>query len=220
MRYGAACRVDATQPESGTLDVRAFSTFRDAWTQFRPENTGQGHWAGSLGGVRHVPMMMETHLTSVATWKGLTIVALPFRDVRFALILVTGSPLSNEQDAAYFNSGSFRGRQGFRDTLLTLSMPRLNLASSATFCERSCHTAKISQEIRLAIDERGAGDAPILPRDVGKLMDPNKGLIYTKYSGVSRKVSVTLNQPFCLAIVDTATQATLFKAFVSDPSQH
>ena len=220
LQFGGACRVSARPHTGRELSVEADATFRDFWGAFRIANSARAPWTLENGHTVSVWMMKDAFSVSGADWHGDHVIATPFHDTRFAIVMVTGANVTSDAKS-YFDSVAFLNRQGFRLEQLTLSMPRLNLSRSRSYTLAESTPVVVRQRLTFSLDEEGAGDSPVLPRGLGKLLDTNLNigtrLVYTKYSKNYRTGTLAIDHPFYFAIVDTQTQARLFEAFVADP---
>ncbi|MBV8490011.1 MAG: hypothetical protein JO199_05710 [Candidatus Eremiobacteraeota bacterium] len=216
--FGTACRVSVKSSTSRELKIEANAEFRDFWSVFRVVNSVRAPWILADGQTVSVWTMRKTFLVSAAEWHGDRVIAMPFRDNRFAIIIVAGANVTSAA-SSYFDSIAFLNREGFRPEQITLSLPRLKLSSTNTFRTAGAKPVAVSQRLTFSLNENGAGDAPLLPRTIGKVNNPNTGLVYVKlkYKDRVRVATLAIDRPFYFAIVDTATQARLIEGFVSDP---
>jgi hypothetical protein len=212
---GPACRVIASKSSSNTIFAHA--SFRDAWGVFEARLTRPGTWTASSGEVRYTSMMTGESLLSVAAFEGNQVVAFPFRDIRFAMFLIVGDRVTVNTGRSYFASRSFLSRRGFQPADVTLTIPRMTLDSVTSRITED--SVRVSQHVRLAFSEAGSGDAPSLPKAIGKLMPPpGYGLVYAKYRPRVSTLRCVADHPFYFAIVDTQTQARLFEGWIDDPT--
>ena len=169
--------------------------------------------------MRNVPFMETRGPLSVVSMKRYDVVAIPFRDKRFAMLFMLGGGVTPATVKQYLSSGAFLAHTGFRSVMATLKVPRFALSTRIVSCIGSCNRVHIQDDAGLSFAETGAGDARLVPRGIPKLMNPFSALTYSMPQDLSALENVQLiaNRPFGFAIVDTETQSVLLLGMVERP---
>jgi hypothetical protein len=155
---------------------------------------------------------------SVGTFHGSDVVAIPFRDKRYALILFTRPDTNLEDERAYFSTTAFRAKTSFTPVFLNIHLPRLRVSKTEDGCEVSCGEISATRALSLSLDEGGAGAAPILPHSIGKLFTPGSGLVYPN-GPVNGRREIYFDRPFYLAIMNVESQRVLLDGIITDPTR-
>lgn len=213
------CRILTMPGRRNAIQVNARASFRDSYGRGGgwEARTALMAWTMRDGTVLRVPTTVLRAAVSVASYHAMRIAAISFLDTRYALLVVLSPNLTRREAEAYFASEDFRKRVGYRAGFRDLWLPHLHLHQTTHWCVGSCQAIDVSQTIGLTLSDRGAGDAPELPKFIPTNGVPNLGVFVGGAGPLKNEPALKADSPFYVAIVSRRSPAVLFGAFIGRP---
>jgi hypothetical protein len=208
---GPNCRVTFGGSAGGPISIASTVSFNDAWGPSF-SSSGTAAFTNASGRAVRVAQVSLKAMLSVSRYRGFQVVAIPFHDRHYALVLIAGAGLDAATARGYTSGAAFKARQGFEVASVDLAMPKLNFKASASGCDSPCANLRLSRTVSVFFDEYGSGNGGYLPSASSKM-----NTIPTTYPGntFGAKVTVRVGQPYYFAIVDVDRQSVLLDAFIS-----